>query len=120
MPVTLEVIDITLIALYFVGMAAVGYTFGWLSSIAFGRHFPAILSSSKPRLLIMGNRDEFTSETQLRGMLKKVRRGSPIETVIYEGCGHFELESPAYDEQVAQTVLDWINKQGLGSATAPP
>ena len=103
-----------------VGMAAVGYTFGWLSSIAFGRHFPAILSSSKPRLLIMGNRDEFTSETQLRGMLKKVRRGSPIETVIYEGCGHFELESPAYDEQVAQTVLDWINKQGLGSATAPP
>ena len=96
-----------------VGYASVGYTFGWLSSIAFGRHFDALLKSSKPRLLIMGDRDEFTSESQLRGMLEKVRRDTPCESVIYPGCGHFELESPAYDGRVSQTVLEWIDKCGL-------
>ena len=36
-----------------VGIACVGYTFGWLSSVAFGRHFNAILSSAKPRLFAL-------------------------------------------------------------------
>jgi len=96
-----------------VGYAAVGYTFGWLSSIAFGRHFDALLKSSKPRLLIMGDRDEFTSESQLRSMLQKVKSDTPCESVIYPGCGHFELESPSYDGRVSRTVLEWIENRGL-------
>ena len=59
----------------------------------------------------MGDRDEFTSESQLQAMLAKARRGTPLESVIYPGVGHFELESPAFDEQVSATVLEWIDKQ---------
>ncbi len=35
-----------------VGIACIGYTFGWLSSIAFGGHYRALLSSDVPKLLL--------------------------------------------------------------------
>jgi hypothetical protein len=44
-----------------VGLACVGYTFGWIASIGFGRHFASLLRSKKPRLLIMGDQDEVRS-----------------------------------------------------------
>eukprot|EP00931_Biecheleriopsis_adriatica_P058934 TRINITY_DN35185_c0_g1_i2.p1 TRINITY_DN35185_c0_g1~~TRINITY_DN35185_c0_g1_i2.p1 ORF type:complete len:184 (+),score=47.16 TRINITY_DN35185_c0_g1_i2:52-603(+) len=51
-----------------VGLATIGYTFGWMSSIAFGSHFSSVLQSQKPKLFIMGEADEFTSVEQLQGM----------------------------------------------------
>lgn len=72
-----------------VGAAMVGYTFGLLASVGFGRHFGAVLRSQKPRLFIMGDRDEFTSEQQLRSKMAKARSGSVCECVVYEGVGHF-------------------------------
>ena len=63
-----------------------------------------------------GDRDEFTSEGQLEAMVAKSKSKETIETVIYRGCGHFELESPSYDEQVSQTLLAWIERKGLRSA----
>jgi hypothetical protein len=49
---------------------AVGYTFGNLAALGFGRHFSSVLSSSVmsiPKLFIMGERDEFTSGSPTRG-----------------------------------------------------
>lgn len=90
------------------GLACVGYTFGTLASIGFGRHFGAVLRSTKPRYLIMGDADEFTSEATFHKMLGKAT--PPCEGKIIPQCGHFELESPMYDGQVAELVLTWVAK----------
>ena len=99
---------------------AVGYTFGNLASLAFGRHFAHVVanssSSTAPRLFVMGERDEFTSVDQLERMAKRMRGeegangGGVVDVEIVPGVGHFELESPGYDELVARTVLDWLDK----------
>ena len=47
---------------------ALGYVFGWCASILFGGHHRAVLDSTKPKLFIQGDRDEFTSASQLRGV----------------------------------------------------
>jgi pimeloyl-ACP methyl ester carboxylesterase len=99
---------------------AVGYTFGNLASLAFGRHFANLAvadnsSSTTPMLFVMGERDEFTSVDQLEQMAKRMRGegvngGGIVDVEIVPGVGHFELESPGYDELVARTVLDWLDK----------
>ncbi len=99
---------------------AVGYTFGNLASLAFGRHFAHVVanssSSTAPRLFVMGERDEFTSVDQLEQMAKRMRGeegangGGVVDIEIVPGVGHFEWESPGYDELVARTVLDWLDK----------
>ena len=94
-----------------VGLACVGYTFGWFAAIAFGRHFGAFLTSAKPKLLITGDADEFTSEATLNKYVGKARPGS-VESIVVRGVGHFELEMPEYDSTVASYVLDWIEKRG--------
>jgi len=94
-----------------VGLACVGYTWGWLAGIAFSRHFGAFLTSSKPRLLITGDSDEFTSLSTLERMVAKAGPG-PIESIVVRGVGHFELESPHYDGDVANHVITWIEKKG--------
>ena len=94
-----------------VGLACVGYTWGWLSSIAFGRHFGAFLHSSKPKLLITGDRDEFTPLATLEKMVGKAQAGT-IESRVVSGVGHFELEMPHYDSQIARWVLEWMAKHG--------
>lgn len=51
-----------------VSLCVVGYTFGLLSSVAFGRHYKHVTganSSEKPKLFIMGEHDEFTSVHKL-------------------------------------------------------
>ena len=45
---------------------ALGYVFGWCASILFGGHYRAVLDSTKPKLFIQGDKDEFTSASQLR------------------------------------------------------
>ena len=66
------------------GYIAVGYTFGYLSSIAFGRHYSFLISSSTPKLFIMGEKDEFTSVHQLEEMAARMRRanGSNVDVDI--------------------------------------
>ncbi|GFP94406.1 hypothetical protein PHJA_001585000 [Phtheirospermum japonicum] len=53
-----------------VGYMSLGYPFGLMSSILFGRHHKAILKSPKPKLFVMGTRDGFTSVKQLKKKLK--------------------------------------------------
>ena len=99
---------------------AVGYTFGNLASLAFGRHFPHVTSMTVPRLFIMGERDEFTSVGQLESAARRMRKegegcendgsGIVVDVRIVPDVGHFELESPSHDGFVARTVLDWLDK----------
>ena len=100
-----------------VGCACVGYTWGWFAGIAFSRHFGAFLNSQKPKLLITGDADEFTSVKTLDSYVAKAAPGT-LESIVVRGVGHFELESPQYDGHVAKYVLDWIQKTGLDAAVA--
>ncbi|KAF2321561.1 hypothetical protein GH714_000418 [Hevea brasiliensis] len=81
-----------------VGYVSLGYPFGMMASILFGRHHKAILQSPKPKLFVMGTRDGFTSVKQLQNKLRSA--SGRIETHLIEGAGHFQMEGPAYDTQM--------------------
>ncbi len=66
-------------------------------------------------LFIMGERDEFTSVDQLKQLAKGMKceglnGGGIVGIEIVPGIGHFELESPGYNELIAQAVLDSLDK----------
>ena len=73
-------------------------------------------STTTLRLFVMRERDEFTSVDQLERMGKRMRGeegangGVVVDVEIVPGVGHFQLESPGYDELVAWTVLNWLDK----------
>lgn len=91
---------------------AIGYTFGNIASLGFGRHFSSVVNTTIPKLFIMGERDEFTSVEQLDQMAQKMREKSNVEPTveIVPDVGHFELESPSYDPLVAKMVIEWLDK----------
>lgn len=92
---------------------AIGYTFGNFASLGFGRHYSPLVTSSLPKLFIMGERDEFTSVHQLEQTAQKMRANNSddiVDVEIVADVGHFELESPGHDPMVANMVLDWLDK----------
>lgn len=86
-----------------VGYVSIGYPFGLMASILFGRHHKAILQSPKPKLFIMGTRDGFTSVKQLKNKLCSA--AGRVETHLIEGVSHFELEGPEFDAQMVDLVV---------------
>ncbi|CAI5487441.1 unnamed protein product [Closterium sp. Naga37s-1] len=84
----------------------VGYTFGFFSSLLFGSHFSTVLAWPGPKLFIMGAKDEFTSTKQLEARAGKAVGVAKVS--IVEGVGHFGLEGPAYDEEVAKRVGEFV------------
>ena len=84
------------------------------------RHFVHVVVNSSSttalRLFVMRERDEFRSVDQLERMGKRMRGeegangGVVVDVEIVPGVGHFQLESPGYDELVAWTVLNWLDK----------
>ncbi|XP_021675527.1 uncharacterized protein LOC110661248 [Hevea brasiliensis] len=89
-----------------VGYVSLGYPFGMIASILFGRHHKAILQSPKPKLFVMGTRDGFTSVKQLKNKLSSA--AGRIETHLIEGAGHFQMEGPAYDNLMLNLILTLI------------
>ncbi|XP_021891198.1 uncharacterized protein LOC110809628, partial [Carica papaya] len=89
-----------------VGYVSLGYPFGMMASILFGRHHKAILHSPKPKLFVMGTRDGFTSVKQLKNKLRTA--AGSTETHLIEGVSHFEMEGPAYDAQMVNLILEFI------------
>ncbi|XP_057954231.1 uncharacterized protein LOC131148513 [Malania oleifera] len=89
-----------------VGYVSLGYPFGLIASILFGRHHKAILKSPKPKLFVMGTRDGFTSVKQLKNKLSSA--AGRVETHLIEGTGHFQMEGPAYDSQMVNLILEFI------------
>ncbi|KAI5321199.1 hypothetical protein PRUPE_6G018000 [Prunus persica] len=86
-----------------VGYVSLGYPFGMIASILFGRHHKAVLQSPKPKIFIMGTKDGFTSVQQLKNKLRSA--AGRVETHLIEGVSHFQMEGPAYD---AQMELSWF------------
>ena len=90
-----------------VGYVSLGYPFGLTASILFGRHHKAILQSPKPKLFVMGTKDGFTSVKQLESKLKNAAGNN--QTHLIEGVSHFQMEGPAYDEQMVNLILQFIS-----------
>ena len=88
-----------------VGYVALGYPFGMLASVLFGRHNKPILASEKPKLFVMGTNDGFTSVKQLEAKLKTAAGRN--ETRLVSGAGHFEMEGPEFDRQMADYVVEF-------------
>ena len=89
-----------------IGYVSLGYPFGMTASILFGRHHAAILKSEKPKLFVMGTKDGFTSVKQLQSKLKSA--AGRVETHLLEGVGHFQMEGPAYDAQMADLIAAFV------------
>ncbi|GMJ15557.1 hypothetical protein like AT5G19630 [Hibiscus trionum] len=89
-----------------VGYISLGYPFGMMASILFGRHHNAILQSLKPKLFVMGTRDGFTSVNQLNNKLKSA--AGRTEKRLIQGVSHFEMEGPDYDAEMVNCILDFI------------
>ena len=94
-------------ALGVVAYVALGYPFGRLASILFGRHNKAILESTKPKLFVMGTNDGFTSVKQLESKLKSA--AGRVEMHLVPNVGHFQMEGPAYDEMMASLIADFAS-----------
>ncbi|XP_047308367.1 uncharacterized protein LOC124911880 [Impatiens glandulifera] len=89
-----------------VAFVSIGYPFGFMASILFGRHHKAILQSPKPKFFVMGTRDGFTSVKQLQGKLSAAK--GRVETYLIEGASHFQMEGPAFDDQMVGLILTFI------------
>eukprot|EP00850_Spirogloea_muscicola_P004586 SM000019S05130 [mRNA] locus=s19:1122804:1125791:- [translate_table: standard] len=94
------------------GFVGIGYTFGFWSSILFGRHYRAILRSPKPKLFIMGTRDGFTTVKKLESKLNSA--AGVAERHLIDGVGHFELEGFRFDGYIAQQVDIFARRIRLG------
>jgi hypothetical protein len=90
-----------------IGYVSIGYPFGLMASVLFGRHHDAILKSVKPKLFIMGTKDGFTSVKQLQNKLKSA--AGRVDTHLIEGAGHFQMEGPAFDAQMVEIIVKFIN-----------
>lgn len=88
------------------GYVSLGYPFGMIASILFGRHHKAVLQSPKPKIFIMGTKDGFTSVQQLKNKLSSA--AGRVETHLIEGVSHFQMEGPAYDAQMVNLILEFI------------
>ena len=78
----------------------------------------AIFDSRKPKLFVQGDRDEFTGKDTLLNWAAKRSASAVTETRIYPGLGHFELEGPAYDSEIADVAADFAFRNGVWDAPA--
>ncbi|XP_010536025.1 PREDICTED: uncharacterized protein LOC104811123 [Tarenaya hassleriana] len=90
-----------------VGYVSLGYPFGLMASVLFGRHHKSILQSLKPKLFVMGTRDGFTSVSQLKNKLKSA--SGRTETHLIEGVSHFQMEGPHYDSDMVNLICNFIS-----------
>lgn len=66
--------------------------------------------STKPKLFVIGSRDEFTSMGQYMSRIKQLQ-GEINLTKVIDGKNHFEIEQPTYDEDIATWVHEFISTQ---------
>lgn len=105
------------------GYVGIGYVFGFWASILFKGHYKAFFDSKKPKFLIQGDRDEFTGKDTLINWAVKQSQSEVTETKIYPGLGHFELEGPAYDSEMADVAADFAQRHNiwdLGNSPSTP
>ncbi|BCY08349.1 alpha/beta hydrolase [Actinoplanes sp. L3-i22] len=86
----------------------------------FSLHSPAEVNTGNedrgPLLLIAGGKDHTVPEVITRATAKQYRKSSAVTDLIqFADRGHSLTIDHGWRE-VAQTSLDWLNKQGLGAA----
>jgi len=55
----------------------------------------------------MGTKDGFTSVKQLQNKLKSA--AGRVDTHLIEGAGHFQMVGPAFDAQMVEIIVKFIN-----------
>jgi alpha/beta superfamily hydrolase len=70
------------------GYIGLAYPCGWITSIAFSSHPDKLELFKGPKLLVSGDSDGFTSESQLR---KRFEKNTNIQIEILAGVGHFDI-----------------------------
>lgn len=91
-----------------------GYVFGWWASILFGSHFAAVKAAPQPKCFVQGSEDGFTTPDQLRQVGYECT--GTAELVFVDGVGHFELESPDWNDRVADVAIDFVSRSLDGKA----
>ena len=61
-----------------------------------------------PKLFIMGDRDGFTSVSQLKARATACMGKASI--LIIPGVGHFELETAEFDNDLSLAIVQWIGE----------
>ncbi|KAG0575832.1 hypothetical protein KC19_5G034100 [Ceratodon purpureus] len=97
-----------------VGYVSLGYPFGLLASVLFGRHNKACLQSPKPKMFVMGTNDGFTTVKQLESKLKSA--AGRVEKRLVRGAGHFEMEGAQYDDQMVEYLTTFADSLQLISS----
>jgi alpha/beta superfamily hydrolase len=92
-----------------IGGTFVGYVWGCVTSIVFGWAYRAIAESKKPKLFVVGDRDEFTSLPQYESRIGALS-GDKNEMRLLSGKNHFEIEGPTYDRTVVSWTIDFISE----------
>jgi hypothetical protein len=82
---------------------------GFWSSLVFGWAYKYIEASTKAKLFVIGDKDEFTSVDQYEHRIKQLK-GSRNELNIIKDKNHFEIESPVFDAPLSKWILDFIEK----------
>lgn len=90
------------------GYIGIGYPFGWWASILFKKHYKIIVDCNKPKLMITGTSDGFTSEATFESYFARMKE--PKRKVLVKGVGHFELEGPGYDAFVVNETVRFIEE----------
>lgn len=86
------------------GCMLIGYTWGWLTWFVFGWANAALESSRKPKLFIVGDRDNFTAMSTYEQKIGALS-GDFNEMRVIEGKDHFEIEQAVYDA----SMMDWLH-----------
>jgi len=90
------------------GYVGIGYPFGRMASLFFSAHHRNILHSNKPKLFVMGTADEFTSVSTFETKFEQA--SEPKFKKLFDKVSHFELETSKFDEDIAQLVADFVEK----------
>ena len=76
------------------------------ASLLFAQHHLHLLCSSKPKLLIQGTSDMFTSVCCFRALMACARY--PKASHVVDGTGHFDLEYAPYSELHASLIEQFV------------
>lgn len=86
------------------GYCAIGYPYGWTTSIVFSSHYSKAVSK-KSKLFVIGDYDQFTSVSTLKGFYDTLEGEKEME--VLEGADHFFFGD---ESRVSNAIAKWISK----------
>lgn len=84
-------------------VAAISPPMGWGTRWLFGHHFEKAKQSSKFKLLIIGDRDDFTTQKAFQKLVDSV--AEPKRVVTFHGVDHFWWGT---ELSLCETIFDWL------------